>query len=133
MSKNKREEQKSRSKKFRGGLDSSRLLKFIDQLEALERMTLQRGVLGHVPVFSKSSTGIYESRRKNAKAKMSAFTKKARRLDFDNSLHFVGRSKASSFVDNTHKMEGSWPDLFNDPPIKKYVKLWRRDRFFQTR
>lgn len=50
MPKNKREEQKSRPKKFRGRIDSSRLLKILDRMEASEgRRTSLRGVPWDVP------------------------------------------------------------------------------------
>lgn len=88
MSKNKREEQESRPKKFRGRLDSSRLLKRIDRLEASENMTFHR----EVPEDASESS-------------------------FTNAAH----------------IEGYWPDIFIDSPIKKHIKRCARDRFFEAR
>lgn len=87
MYRNKRKEQKIRLEKFRGKLNFPMLLKRIDQLEAIERMTY--GTPEH--------------------------------------------AGASSFLNDTDEAHGYWPDIFVDSSIKKIVRIWWRDRFFQTR
>ena len=127
-----------RQTKPRGRIDPGRLLRRIDQLEMIERIASAERVLGHVPTILGVSAGIYGSRRKANRAKIAVLsTETVLALGAEapvfQTMPAPRREGSRCFLLGYPERGDLWSGPFIDSPIKKYAKMWYRDRFFQAR